>query len=171
MFVKPSLRPGVAALAEWLRDHGYSAFATERVLNHVAVTGCLASAEYLDREDEEAATEVFIDALPEVAGDSPAWDREDVFLDAEMLADNVHPWPIPTVGDDDRTEPDDFAAAALEDLALPPVCGGSEEAEAFEPSPDDLADFAAWSDAVAMRRWYDERGGLAGFNAIRPDSD
>jgi hypothetical protein len=174
MFVKPSLRPGVAALAEWLRDHAYSAFAAERVLNHVAVTGCLASAAYLDREDESEATEVFVAALPEVADDSPAWDREDVFMDVELIQLGTHPWPIPTVGDDDRTEPDDFAAAALEDLALPPISGGApaDEPATFEPTAEDLADFGRWSEALERRRemaeWYG-RNPIAGFNADRPD--
>src|SRR5262245_66219369 len=91
MIVNPSFRPGLAALAEWLREHCYSAFACERVLNHVAATGCLASATYLDREDEGEATEVFVSALPEVPADSERWDRPDAFLDVAMLLDGTHP--------------------------------------------------------------------------------
>jgi hypothetical protein len=138
----------VAALAEWLRDRHYSAHAADSILGHVAATGCLASAAYLDREDEAEASEVFIDALPEVAGDGPAWDREDVFLDAEMLAAGNHPWPIPAAGDDDRAGPDDFdrAMMALEDLPLP-ISGGAPE-----PSPEDLADYHAWSEDLDRRR-------------------
>jgi hypothetical protein len=176
LYCNPALRPDVAALAEWLRERSYSAYAAERVLNQVAATCCLATAAYLDREDEAEATEVFIEALPEVAGDSPAWDRDDMFLDAALLADGTHPWPIPTVADDDRTEPDDFAAAALEDLDIRPVCGGSEEAEPFEPSPEDLADYGRYSEALdawrnmvdRSRAWY-ARHDIAEFNRLRTD--
>jgi hypothetical protein len=146
LYCDPAFRPGVAALAEWLRDHHYSAHAADRILGHVAATGCLASAAYLDREDEAEASEVFIGALPAVELDAEAWDREDVFLDAGLLADGRHPWPIPAVGDDDREF--DAAMDALEDLPLP-ISGGAPEPE---PSPEDLADYARWSEDLDRRR-------------------
>jgi hypothetical protein len=49
--------------------------------------------------------------------------------------------------------------------SLPPISGGAP----YEPTPEDLQDLAAWSDAVVARRWYDERGGLAEFNRLRTD--
>jgi hypothetical protein len=150
MFVKPALRPGVAALAEWLRSHEYSAFARERILNHVAATGCLASATYLDREDEEAATEAFVAALPEVA-DGAAWDREDVFLDAEMLADGSHPLgPFGTEPDEatliSHEAPDGrhVARKMIGNGALPPPIAGG----APTPTDSDRRDFESWLSQV-----------------------
>jgi hypothetical protein len=167
LYRNPSLKPGLAALVGWLLDHHYSSHAIGRIENFVAVHGTLAGS-MVDPEDEAAAEEAFVAALPEVAGDSPAWDREDIFMDVELLAAGIHPWPIPAVGDDDRMEPDDFAAAALEDLALPPVAGGSPDDES-EPSEADWRDYSEWSEALEMKRWYDERGGLAEFNRLRTD--
>jgi hypothetical protein len=59
--------------------------------------------------------------------------------------------------------PDEFAPHRL-----PPISGGSPEAGPFEPTPEDLQDLAAWSDAVAMRRWYDANP-LERFNEARND--
>jgi hypothetical protein len=59
---------------------------------------------------------VFEQEQEPVPFDSPAWDREDVILDVEMLEAGVHPWPIPTFGDDDRDgsfEPGEADWAAL----------------------------------------------------------
>jgi hypothetical protein len=49
---------------------------------------------------------VFVAELGPVDFSSGAWDREDVFLDAEMLLAGSHPFPLgPQVGDDDREHP------------------------------------------------------------------
>jgi hypothetical protein len=181
LYCNPALRPGLAALAEWLRERDYSAYAAERVLGHVAATGCLATAAYLDREDEEAATEAFVAALPDVAGDSPAWDRDDVFLDVEMLRAGTHPAPFgpePDGPDDgDRSIPAGtvLVPPVLEDMAaaLPPISGGSpdDDGPEFIPSPEDLQDYGRWSEDLDRRRemlsWY-ERNPIAAFNADRP---
>jgi hypothetical protein len=130
-----------------LEDLGYSLHARDRVIRFAAAAGTLAGCPDLDREDEAVATEAFVDAMPAVPLDSPLWDDPSVLLDAEMLASGSHPFPIPTVGDDDRTEPSDFDAAMdLEDLPLP-VSGGAPE-----PSAEDLADYAAWAEDLERRR-------------------
>jgi hypothetical protein len=150
-----------------------------RRLSGHGVRACL----YLDREDEEPATEVFIAALPEVAGDGPAWDREDVFLDAELLAQDRHPWPIPTVGDDDRfgplLDPTGPLPAGEEEptgeyptlsaLGLAPIAGGSPSAEdeawwrersrpeptPYVPTAADLAEMRANRDATECLYGYE----------------
>jgi hypothetical protein len=81
----PALRPGLDALVGFLIDKDYTAHAVAHILGHVGATGCLATAEYLDREDEEAATEAFVEALPGVPYDAEAWARPDVYLDAESI--------------------------------------------------------------------------------------
>jgi hypothetical protein len=168
LYRNPALKPGLAALVGWLLDHHYSSHAIGRIENFVAVHGTLAGS-MIDPEDEPAAEETFCAALPAVPLDSAAWDRDSgVLFDVELLSRGIHPWPIPAVGDDDRAEPDDFAAAALEDLALPPVAGGSPDDES-EPSEADWRDYSEWSEALEMERWYDERGGLAEFNRLRTD--
>jgi hypothetical protein len=110
------------------------------------------------------AESAFVDALPELPYDNACWDREDFFLDAELLAADRHPWPFVHVGDDDRESPDAFDAAwdaawdALEDLPLPepadlrepeawptPISGGAPESEPYEPTPSDLAELARWA--------------------------
>jgi hypothetical protein len=161
LYCNPALRPGVAALAEWLRDHDYSAYAAERVLNHVAATGCLATAAYLDREDEAEATEVFVEALPEVPADSERWDRPDAFLDVPMLLDGTHPAPFgPEPDDADRSIPADavLVPPVLEDLgaALPPIAGGSpDDGPEFIPSDADWEDYRGHFDRAEPRYGYE----------------
>jgi hypothetical protein len=170
LYVSPATRAGLDALSLWLEQNHYSQHAREAVLSHTAREGTPTGSSYLETADEAGATEAFVDALPSVDASSESWDREDVVLDSAMLAEGNHPWPLVQDCDDDRTE--DLAAAALEDLAIPPVCGGSEEAEPFEPTAEDLADFGRWSEDLERRRemaeWY-ARNPLAAFNADRPD--
>jgi hypothetical protein len=52
--------------------------------------------------------------------------------------------------------------------ALPPIAGGSDEADPFEPGPEDLADYGAWSEDLDRRRATAEY--LDGFNAVRDDA-
>ena len=83
--------------------------------------------------------EAFTAALPEVPFDSPAWDAEDAFLDAELLATDRHPWPVPTVGDDDRMIPPDavLVPPELEDFDAWDArqAGVMAEACACRPAP------------------------------------
>jgi hypothetical protein len=122
----PALRPGLAALAEFLRDKDYSTHAIDRVLGHVGATGCLATAAYLDREDEAEATEVFIGALPEVPDDSQAWSKPDVFIDVESLIEALARRRIPR-----------------DAILLPP-----ELEPEYEPTAEDLADFGHWLEGL-----------------------
>lgn len=133
----PQFKPGLDALVLFLMERDYTTLARWHIYDHVAVHGTMAGCAYLDPADEAAAEEAFVDALPALPLDSDAWDRdESVIFDAELLAAGNHPWPIPVVSaDDDRLGPDDewpnldslAAAAALEDLALPPIAGGAPE--------------------------------------------
>jgi hypothetical protein len=85
--------------------------------------------------------------------------------DAEMAfveALPAVPYSSPEWGSDDD----------LDGLDIPPVCGGSEEAEPYEPTAEDLADLAAWSEDLERRRAMVEfygRHPLAEFNSIRED--
>jgi hypothetical protein len=175
MLVNPALLPGSAALMGWLLASDYAQHYREAIGGHAARHGELAGAValgLLDREDEETAEWIFVESLPEVPYDDPAWDREDVFLDAGMLADGTHPWPIPTTGDDDRTEPDgpedgdrsipadavlvppDLEAIAA---ALKPIAGGApdDDAPEFIPTAADWEDYRNHFDEVEVRYGYE----------------
>jgi hypothetical protein len=156
LHVSPSVRKALGELATLLRDYHYSEHAVGQVVAYTAREGTPTGSPYLDREDEADAEAVYVAELEPVDLASDAWDRDtSVIFDAAMLADGSHPWPIPVTGDDDPTEPDDFAAAALEDLALPPVAGGSPDDDGpapYEPTAEDLADFGRWSEDLERRR-------------------
>jgi hypothetical protein len=174
--VNPQIARAAAEVGLLLDDYHYSPHARDRIVRYTIAHGTPSGCPELDREDESDACLVFESELEPVPYDSPAWERDtSVILDAAMLADGSHPFPIPTVGDDDRTEPDDFAAAALEDLDIMPISGGApdgDEAEPFEPTAEDLADFGKWSEELDRRRemlsWY-ERNPIRSFNADRLD--
>jgi hypothetical protein len=177
----PILSQGVAlqALGEWLMDQNYAQHSREAIVGYTALEGTPTGSVYLDREDEAAATEIFIEAMADVPIGSDLWDDETFCFDAEMLAEGNHPWPIPTVGDDDRSVPPD---AAL----IPPELDADDAP--YEPSAEDVAWLgeaeARWPAIVApisggspeeslmdeQRDWY-RRNPLAEFNAERPDSD
>jgi hypothetical protein len=68
-----ALRPGIGALYVWLLvEKDYHQHAREQVVRHVAATGTLDAAEYLDPEDRAEAEQVFVDALEPVPFTSPA---------------------------------------------------------------------------------------------------
>jgi hypothetical protein len=158
LHVSPSVRKAVAELGVLLDEYGYSPTIRESICRYTAANGTPTGAPGLDPEDEHDAELVFVAELEPVPFDSPAWDRDtSVILDAGMLADGTHPFPIPTVGDDDRAEPDDFAAAALEDLTLPPVCGGGpdDDGPEFIPTESDWEDYCNHFDEVEVRYGYE----------------
>jgi hypothetical protein len=136
----PHILVAVAPLAAWLSDHHYSIYAVEEIVGHVAAHGTLEGSG-IEPEDEGEATEVFVDALPEVPFDSPAWDRDTgVLFDAAMLAGGNHPWPIPTLGDDDRTVPPDadLVPPELEDFDhLGPSWAARQEDDCRDEDDDD----------------------------------
>jgi hypothetical protein len=99
------------ALAAWLLEANYTAFARERIVEHVTCHGTLAGLveiELLDAEDEATATEVFVEALPAVPQTGREWcdpmewtlpDAELEAIDAELFdaecdrRDAPDPWP------------------------------------------------------------------------------
>lgn len=195
LMVNPALRPGLDALSWWLEDNHYSQHAREAILAHTAAEGTPTGSVYLEAEDEAEATEAFVSALPAVSMDDAAWDRPDVFLDAQMLADGTHPFPFGDEPDDDadrsippgavlippELEPDApdadpmirFPGIAPLFERMPPVSGGSPEGdEAFAPSPEDWAEYRRWSEDLDRRRemaeWY-RRNPLEGLNRDRLD--
>lgn len=175
LYVNPALRPGLEALRWALLDRHYSDHAAGRIVAHAAREGTPTGSPDLEPEDEGPATEAFVGALPSVRFDSAAWDDESVLFDAGMLAEGRHPWPIPAEPDGpfDRSVPADAVLVPPEFLELPPICGGSPDAGGpYEPTAEDLADYARWSAELDARRdaeeWY-RRHPLSEFNAIRPD--
>jgi hypothetical protein len=76
MYRNPQLREAADAMAVILRDLGYTPHARDQVVRRAVAHGTPTGSEYLDREDEDAATEAFVGAMPEVALDSNCWDRD-----------------------------------------------------------------------------------------------
>jgi hypothetical protein len=143
----PQYRPGLAALVEFLMRHDYITLDRWRIYDHVAVHGTLEGSA-IEPSDMAQAEAVFVHALPAVEPDSEAWDRDtSLIMDVELLLRGEHPFPIPTVGDDDRAGPDDFdrATDALADLPLLlPISGGAP----FEPGAADWDDYREWADRL-----------------------
>jgi hypothetical protein len=128
----PTFRPALAALVAFLMERGYTSTAIGKVFDFAATQGTLAGCEWLDPEDEAAAEEAFVDALPALDPASEAWDRDtSVIFDVEMLAEGNHPWPIPAVGDDDRTVPPDA-------VLIPPELEFEFELDHFDPAPEEV---------------------------------
>ena len=137
----PALRPAVGALIEFLLERDYTTSARWAIADHAAVHGTLAGS-LIEPEDEEAAEALFVAAMPAVPLDSPAWGREDVFLDVAMLAAGTHPLPFgegPDAPDADAHRRFPGTPSLAERRALPPVSGGSPEY-----TDDDLEDHLAW---------------------------
>jgi hypothetical protein len=177
--VNPQIARAAAELGILLDDYHYSPHARDRIVRYTIAHGTPTGCPELDREDESDASAVFESELEPIEFSSDAWDRDGgVYLDVPMLIDGTHPTPFgtePAGPDSDRSIPTvGLVPPVLEDLAaaLPPIAGGSEEAEPFEPGPDDLADYGRWSEALERRRemlsWY-ERNPIAAFNADRLD--
>jgi hypothetical protein len=189
--VNPQVAIALEQLGVLLTDYHYSQHAKERILAYTAVHGTPSGCPELDREDEHDAELVFTSELPAVPFDSSAWDREidTVTLDVEMLLAGTHPFPLmdpcegpdEVVWRDDAVEPDSEPRAPDEDWyhphspnhpanrpgALPRLSGGSPD---YEPTPEDLQDLAAWSEALDRERdiedardWY-RRNPLSQFN-------
>lgn len=170
--VHSAVAPGLAALGDWLIDAHYGHEATERILDHTEREGTPTGAPDLDREDEWAATEVFVAGLADIPMASPCWDDPTAIIDVELYLNGVHPTPFP--------EPPADELLSLAAHGLAPIAGGSPEGdEPVEPSPEDWADYAAWSRGLEERRaaaelegraraWY-RRHPISEFNAVRPD--
>jgi hypothetical protein len=61
------------ALERWLRENHYSEHAIDQLVAHAHAEGTPTGSPYLDREDEAAASEVFVEAMPAVPYGSPLW--------------------------------------------------------------------------------------------------
>ncbi len=171
----PQLRPGLAALIEFLMDRGYDCSPVRwAIYEHAATRGTLEGSP-IDPEDMAAAEACFVDALEPVPSDSPAWDDPAVYLDAESLLE-ADAGPD---GDHDAPDADPHArfpgiATLAERRGPAPMSGGSPE-----DLDGDRRDFEAWLERVdrpyppadqieEMRRWY-ARNPIDAFNAERTD--
>jgi hypothetical protein len=76
------------ALAAWLLEANYSAHARERIVSHAVAEGTLTGCPELDCEDEAAASEVWVEALPAVPQTGREWcdPMEWTLPDAELEA-------------------------------------------------------------------------------------
>jgi hypothetical protein len=159
------------ALWSWLVDHHYSLHAVERIVAHTLAEGTPTGAPELDREDEELATEVWIEAMPRVPMAARDWDGRIpagiVFVtDAEAEAPLCEAWD--RLHEEEMRRLDEGRPAA--------------EAPAWEPSDDDIAwlnecppvcgggPMEALGETIVeeMRDWYD-RNPLSRFNEERTD--
>jgi hypothetical protein len=106
-------------------ETNYHQHAREQVIRHVAATGTLEGATYLDPEDQAEAEEVFTEALDTVPFDSPAWDDPAVYFDVESLLEAARGFPD---NDSDRSIP---AGAVLIPPELDDVVGDTEAGADF----------------------------------------
>jgi hypothetical protein len=143
------------ALGLFLHENRYSQHAKERIVRHAAATGELAGcvlSGHLESEDEAGATGAFLRAMEAVPYDDPTWSDPSIWLDVDSIMDAAAVAAV--------EPPDDWKGSTaagwalippeLEDLELPPIAGGAPEP--FSPSPEDWADYRAWSEALDARR-------------------
>jgi len=129
-YTNPIFQSGLDALSWWLEENHYSQHAREAVLAHTAAEGTPTGCAYLEAEDEGPATEAFVGVLPAVPYDSAEWGDDGP-------------------DDSDRSVPADAVLVPPELLELAPICGGGPKP--FEPSDEDLTDYAAWSAELDAR--------------------
>jgi hypothetical protein len=114
-----------------LEDYHYSPHARAQIVAYTAREGMPTGCAYLDREDEQDTSEVFVAELEPVPLDHESWDRPDVMLDAELLAEGTHPFPVA------------------------PISGGCGEPAPFEPSEADWQDYRQHLDQVECLYGYE----------------
>jgi hypothetical protein len=139
-------QPALDALDAYLRRNNYSQHARESIVRHAAAEGTPTGSPYLESEDEAGATGAFTRAMDAVPYDSPAWDDPSVWLDVDSIMDAAAAAAV--------EPPDDWKGSAaagwalippeLEDMELPPVCGGGPEDEPFNPTPEDERAYLLW---------------------------
>jgi len=146
----------LGALQSWLRDNHYSVHAIDAVIAHAAEEGTPTGSPYLDPEDEAAATEAFVAAMPAVSGCSNDWDDPSIYLDVDTLLEAGRP-RIPTDAlVPPELDPEPYAPTEEEELfaaafaaadaepGLPPIVGGAP----FVPGDLDWAEYRAWCDRL-----------------------
>jgi hypothetical protein len=79
----PQLRPGLAALVDFLMGRDCSSYAIGRIFDFVACNGTLEGS-LVEQEDMADAEQVFVDALPAVDVKSPAWGSDDDLEDLDI---------------------------------------------------------------------------------------
>jgi hypothetical protein len=152
----------ISALDDFLRDHDYTAESRRRIADHVRTHGTLEGCmpRYLDREHVETAEAVFCEALPPVPMTSSDWDVEGYWTPSDTF--RIAPPDPDTFDDIDVPDAPDFAitraagyaeSLAADGISLLPVSGGSPDAEPFEPTAEDWADYREWSSSLAVKRW------------------
>jgi hypothetical protein len=86
LYVQPSVRPGITALAAYLCTQEYSIPARERILAHVAHEGTLAGLVdrgWLEPADEVAAEQVYCEDMEPVPAVCHQWLDPGVYIDVE----------------------------------------------------------------------------------------
>jgi hypothetical protein len=115
----------------------YSQAAEDRIVAYLQAEGTAEGCPDLDdASDVEMVHWAFDTYSPTIAWDDPSWDADDAC------------WT-----------PSDTVSLDVEDLdidCLPAIAGGSPEA--YEPTAEDLAEYAAWSASLdgadVVREWY-----------------
>ena len=132
--------------------------------------GTLADCPYIDREDLEPCTEIYIEGLPTVHADDESWADDDGHWtpdDAIALyppdLDDVY--DIPDAPDFAATQQPGYWEALERDGILPALSGGSPDPEPtpFVPSDEDWADYRMWTEMFDARddeRRHDDELGL-----------
>jgi hypothetical protein len=157
--VNPS--PDLTRLAAFLCEREYSSLARGTVLSYAAATGTLEGCPMLEPEDRPDADALLEAAWPPVPSASHAWE------DADRRGYDGPPcgWTVPDAEElHDRARVSARIDRLIADAApVPPeldVIDG--EADPFEPTAEDLADLAAWSDSLYPEAPEDFALGAAG---------
>lgn len=166
----PYLDPEYAVLRIFLGAAGYSQHAQEVICDYAEREGTLeglVEAGYLEPVDMEGAEAALVAGMDEVPMWSARWDDPDRWSltmtpehyepTAQELADfgsyldSLTDEQIDALARECEVDPDDLVGlgelhdelTAPLDLVLPPLSGGSPEADLYEPTAEDLADMAA----------------------------
>jgi hypothetical protein len=156
----PQLRPGLAALVEFLMERDYSSHAIGRIFDFAACNGTLEGS-LIEPDDMADAEAAFVDNLPALDYHNPAWgsdeDLED--LDVPPISDG------PDAPDADPRIRFPGIASLAERMAPPPIAGGSPEP--YVPTEADWEDYRRWSEAMdardELRAMEDARNPMWGY--------
>lgn len=168
MYRNPSIVRAAHEVGALLQDYNYSPTARAEVVAYTIAEGTPSGCPSLDAEDEQDACQVMEESFDPVPFDDlaawgggfddvddfdvAAWDAQCATHDAEQAIldegrpapDDTGEWPVLVL--------DPHAAAGL--VALPPIAGGSDEAEPFEPTAEDLDWWAAQIEA--RQSWLEQ---------------
>jgi hypothetical protein len=93
-------------LDRFLRDRGYNRQRIQRIRNDAWLTGELATSVAngdLASHHEQEATEVLVNAIPDVPADSPAWDDATIYgtTDDALIGTDYRVAPLSQISDDE----------------------------------------------------------------------